>query len=330
MTRPMSLLQHALTVMVLLGATFTTQADDSIAHIRQLQQDLRHDKFVIRLRAVATLSNIALDGFKVAELSGLAWDQDEKLLYALSDNGYVLNMRPVFSGRTLQDIRLASGHRLLDENGKPLKYKQADSEGLAIEHGNNGRRGDTRLIVSFERIPRLVRYQPDGTFASLIPLPPELEDVARYRGENKALEAVTSHPAFGILTGPEVPLRDAESGSLNIYSLRGDHWSFPAHDKTNGTLVDMVTLKDGKIIALERVYDGLLSGIQTTLHRIILDGKHIQADRIHTFTPEEGLFNDNFEGITHLGENYFMMVSDDNNHPLKRTLLVYFEINEDE
>jgi len=153
--------------------------------------------------------------------------------------------------------------------------------------------------------------------------------VTRYRGENKALEAVTSHPAFGILTGTETPLRDTESGTLNIYSLRGDHWSFPAHDKDNGALVDMATLPDGKMIALERVYAGLFSGIQTTLHRIILNGKDIQADRIHTFTPEEGLFNDNFEGITHLDENYFMMISDDNNHPLKRTLLVYFEITED-
>ena len=330
MSLPVPKLLHTLTTLVLLCAAFIAQADNSIAHIRQLQRDLRQDKFIIKLHAVATLSNISLNGLKVSELSGLAWDQDEKLLYALSDNGYVLNMHPVFSNHTLQDIRLESGQRLLDENGKPLKYKQADSEGLAIENGNNGRRGDTRLIVSFERIPRLVRYKPDGTLASHIILPPELKDTTRYRGENKALEAVAIHPVFGVLTGPELPLKDTESGTLNIYSLRGDHWSFPAHDKTNGALVDMFTMKDGKIIVLERVYDGLISGIQTTLHRVILDEKHIQADRIHTFTPEEGLFNDDFEGITHLDENFFMMVSDDNNHPLKRTLLVYFEINETE
>ena len=330
MTQPLSRFHHALTVLVLLCAAFTTLADDSIADIRQLQQDLLHDKFVIRLHATATLSNITLNGLKIAELSGLAWDQDENLLYALSDNGHILHMRPVFSGHVLQDIRLEAGYRLLDENGKPLKYKQADSEGLAIENDTNGKHGDTRLIVSFERVPRLICYKTDGTFAAPVTLPPGLADVARYRSENKALEAVTVHPAFGILTGTEAPLRDAESGTLNIYSLHGDHWSFPAHNKTNGALVDMVTLPDGKIIALERVYEGLFSGIQTTLHRIILDGKHIQADWIHTFTPEEGLFNDNFEGITHLGENYFMMVSDDNNHPLKRTMLVYFEINADE
>lgn len=330
MTQSLSRFQHVLTIVVLLCATFTIRADAPIAHIRQLQQDLRHDKFVITLHAMATLSNITLDGLKVSELSGLAWDQDEKLLYALSDNGYILNMQPVFSGHKLQDIRLVSGHRLRDENGKPLKYKQADSEGLAIEHGNNGRRGDTRLIVSFERIPRLVRYKPDGTFASRLTLPAGLEDMARYRGENKALEAVTSHPDFGILTGTEAPLRDVASGTLNLYSLRGDHWSFPAHDKDNGALVDMVALPDGKMIVLERAYDGLLSGIQTTLHRLNFNGKQIQADRIYSFTPEEELFNDNFEGITHLDENYFMMISDDNNHPLKRTLLVYFEITEDQ
>jgi len=329
MTQPLSRFHHALTAFVLLCAAFIAQADDSIAHIQQLRQDLRHEKFTLRLLAVATLSNISLNGLKVSELSGLAWDQDEKLLYALSDNGYILDLQPVFSGHTLQDIRLHSGHRLLDENGKPLKYRQADSEGLAIEHGNNGQHGDTRFIVSFERIPRLIRYKPDGTFESAVTLPPGLEDVARYRGDNKELEAVTIHPAFGILTGPELPLRDTESGTLNIYSLHSDHWAFPAHDQTNGALVDMTALNDGRIIALERAYGGLLSGIQTTLHRIIFNGKQMQADQIHTFTPEEGLFDDNFEGITHLDENYFMMVSDDNNHPLKRTLLVYFEIIED-
>ena len=304
------------------------QAGDSIAHIQQLQQHLRHGKFELTLLAVATLSNISVHGLKVSELSGLAWDRDEGVLYALSDNGYVLELQPVFAGHTLRDILAHTGHRLLDENGKPLKYKQADSEGLAIENGANGKRGDTRLIVSFERVPRLARYKPDGTFMSYITLSAGLDDVTSYRSENKSLEAVTIHKTLGIVVGTETPLKESEPGTLNIYSLHGAHWSFPAHDKTSGALVDMTTLNDGKIIALERVYEGLFSGIQITLHRVILKDKEILADEIYTFTPGEGLFNDNFEGITCLDEKHFMMISDDNNHPLKRTLLVYFEINE--
>ena len=319
---------HLLAGVFLWCVTITTHAGDSIAHIQQLQQNLLQGKFEIRLLAVATLSNISMNGLKVSELSGLAWDKDEGLLYALSDNGYILDMQPVFSGHTLRDILLSTGHRLLDEKGKPLKYREADSEGLAIEHGSNGRRGDTRLVVSFEREPRLARYKTDGTFVSHIPLPAGLDDVTRYRSENKSLEAVTIHNTQSIIVGTEYPLRDTETGTLNIYSLKGDHWTFPAHDKTNGALVDMTTLNDGRIIALERGYGGMFAGIQTTLHRVILKDKEILAEQIHTFTPEEGLFNDNFEGITHLDENHFMMISDDNNHPLKRTLLVYFEINE--
>ena len=311
-----------------LCVTSAAPAGDSIAHIQQLHQNLQQGKFEIRLLTVATLSNISVSGLKVSELSGLAWDRDEGLLYALSDNGYVLALQPVFSGHTLQDILLQSGQRLLDANGKALKYRQADSEGLALENGNNNKRGDTRLIVSFERVPRLARYKPDGTFVSYLTLPGGLDDVTRYQSENKALESVTIHNTFGVLVGTEYPLKDTTAGTLNIYSLHGDHWSFPAHDKSNGALVDMTTLQDGRIIALERVYGGLFSGIQTTLHRVILDGKNIRADQIHTFTPEEGLFNDNFEGITLIDDNHFMMVSDDNDHPLKRTLLVYFEINE--
>jgi hypothetical protein len=52
----------------------------------------------------------------------------------------------------------------------------------------------------------------------------------------------------------------------------------------------------------------------------------VSAETIHTFLPEDGLFNENFEGITHFEDDTFMMVSDDNNHPFRRTLLVYFRI----
>lgn len=319
-----------LTLVLSICLTGITHAGDPIARVRQMQQQWREGKFEMNLLAVATLSNISVDGLKVSELSGLAWDRDEGLLYALSDNGYVLVLEPVFKERVLQDILLIGGHRLLDEKGRPLKYKLADSEGLAVEGGNNGKHGDARLIVSFERVPRLARYQPDGTLMSYITLPAVLADVTRSRSENNSLESVAIHNNLGILVGTEYPLKDGEPGTLNIYSLQGEHWSFPAHDHADGALVDMTTLDDGRIIALERSYSGLLSGLHTTLHRIKLNGKTIVADRIHSFTPEEGLFNDNFEGLTHLSENRFMMISDDNNHPLKRTLLVYFEINERE
>jgi len=326
-TIPMHLL---LTIVLSFCLAHTTAAGESIAQVRQMQQQIEQGKFDVTLLAVATLSNISVDGFKVSELSGLAWDKDEGLLLALSDNGYVLDLKPVFKGRTLQDILLNAGHRLLDEKGRSLKYKFSDSEGLAIENGSNGKHGDSRLLVSFERIPRLARYQPDGTFISYLTLPAGLDDVKYYYSENKSLESVSIHNTYGIIVGTEFPLAGGEPGTLNIYSLPGQHWSFPAHDKTDGALVDMTILADGRIIALERTYSGLLSGMHTTLHRIILHGTQVQADQIHTFTPEEGLFNDNFEGITHIDGNHFMMVSDVNNHPLKRTLLVYFEINERE
>ncbi|MGH8120673.1 MAG: esterase-like activity of phytase family protein, partial [Gammaproteobacteria bacterium] len=278
--------------------------------------------------AVATLSNISVDGLKVSELSGLSWDQDEGLLYALSDNGYILDLQPLFRKGELQDVLLIAGHRLLDDKGRPLKFKPADSEGVAVENARNGKQGDSRLVVSFERFPRLVRYKPDGTLEATVAMPGELEDVTRYRSENNGLESVTIHNTLGIIVGTEFPLDGSEPGTLNLYTTQGQHWAAPLHDKTYGALVDMTTLEDGRIIALERAYNGLLSGINTSLHRITLKGNTIVADRIYTFTPEDGLFNDNFEGLAHLDQNRFMMISDDNNHPLKRTLLVYFEIKE--
>lgn len=321
--------RHACSATVLLWLCLAsgTRAAESIAQIRNLDLQLQQGAYQITLYSVATLSNIALHGLKVAELSGLAWDQDEGRLYALSDNGYFLELQPVFQGQHLQEVLLHGGHRLLDEKGKALRYRRADSEGIAIENGANGRRGDSQLLVSFEREPRLARYRTDGTLVTYLPLPAELDDIGNYRSENKALEAVTIHETLGILVGPEFSLKDTPAGLLNIYSLDGGHWSVPTHDEDSGALVDMAAPGDGSLIALERVYDGVFSGIQSTLHRIeFQDGGIRIAEQIYTFNPEDGLFNDDFEGLAHLAGNRYLMVSDDNNHPFKRTQLVYFEI----
>ena len=44
--------------------------------------------------AVEVLDSIRIPwGFKTSELSGLAWDQDEQLLYAVSDLGHIIHFR---------------------------------------------------------------------------------------------------------------------------------------------------------------------------------------------------------------------------------------------
>src|SRR5690606_10636385 len=105
-------------------------------------------RYEFTLLAIANLSNVTIDGYKIHELSGLAWDEDEGLLYALSDNGYVLHLRPVFDNGKLVDVLFINGYSLQDKNKRPLRYKESDSEGISVKNGNNSNPGDSRLIVS--------------------------------------------------------------------------------------------------------------------------------------------------------------------------------------
>jgi len=73
----------------------------------------------------------------LVELSDLAWDEDQKLLYAISDEGYLYHFKISINDKNLDKIELVFSTQLKDKNKKPLKGRLIDSEGLAIRNGNN-------------------------------------------------------------------------------------------------------------------------------------------------------------------------------------------------
>ena len=72
------------------------------------QQASIYDKQNIILSGALTLSSQTASGEPLMEFSGIAWDQDDSILYALSDRGYFISLRPVFKQNKLK--------RLLDYN----------------------------------------------------------------------------------------------------------------------------------------------------------------------------------------------------------------------
>lgn len=301
---------------------------ESIAEIKNYDTELINQSgtYKVGILSIATLSNVTIDGFKVSELSGLAWDEDENILYALSDNGYLLHLKPVFRNGHLFDVEFLAGYHLLDNKNHPLKYKDADSEGLAIINGNNGRKSDTELLVCFERKPRLIKFKPDGVPLSNITLPDALSDIKNYRSENRSLEAVTIHKKFGIMLGPENPLSGQDDALMYIYSVNGKIWNVPLKNTNYGALVDMTTMPDDSLLLLERAYGGLFPTMEISLHKLIPDEGEGKNELIYSFPDNDGMFDENFEGITHFKNNEYFMISDDNNHPLSRILLVHFSI----
>jgi len=288
----------------------------------------------IRLHGTLVLENIENNGLQLNELSGLAWDEDDQLLYAVSDNGVLFHLRIAITENTLNRAILVSAYPLKNDNGGLLRLK--DSEGLAILKGNNGIKGDSELLISFERKPRVARFTPKGKLLGDYTLPAALQDIKNYYEPNKALEAVTIHPRLGILTAPEWPLKLGQKTSEflkgeyehSIFALTGNkQWKIPAYPALNSAVVALEALDDGSVLVLERAFVSVFQPFIISLRRVWLsDDSSNKVEQVAVFDSTKGWKVDNFEGLTHHRGKFFFMVSDDNNSSLQRTLLSYWEL----
>lgn len=283
----------------------------------------------IRFLGMLALPRLTINGLRFSQLSDLAWDDDDKILYALSDKGALFHLRPVFRDGILVDVGLLRAVALGElDGGEPLRRRRSDSEGLDILRGHNDRPNDAELIVSFERLPRIVRYRPDGRAVTEYRLPPALLDPGAYRDDNLMLEAVCIDSGLGVLTIPEAPLRNAAPGFNSIYNLSGKSWLYPVDQENR--VVGLSCLGNGDVIVLERDYGRLFWRSSVTLKRVRLSdanaGTVLEVEALATLDSRHGFQIDNFEGITRHRGNRFFIVSDDNDLFIQRTLLMYFEL----
>jgi hypothetical protein len=283
----------------------------------------------IRILGLLELPSSTVNGVRFAELSDLAWDDDDGVLYAVSDQGSLFWLKPVFTREYLTDVRLLKATQLKElRDGKGVRWKRTDAEGMDILKGRNGRKRDAELVISFEREPRILRYRTDGTAISQHTLQAPLDSVGNYAGANKALEAVCSDPDRGLLTAPELPLRSERAGYTRIFDMTGKSWYYPV--TANGGIVAMDCPGNGELLVLERDYMTAMVHTIITLKRARLagtaPGATLETRTLMRLDRDQGIHLDNFEGLTHHRGNRYFMVSDNNDVFLQRTLLLYFEI----
>jgi hypothetical protein len=269
----------------------------------------------------------------VSELSGIAWDEDQNMLYAISDEGVLYHLKLAFEKGRLLNVAVENAFLLLGKNKKPLRGKWKDSEGLSLVNGNNAKPGDSELLISFEKKPRVVRYTTKGEYIGEIRLPKKLWRKKNYRHKNKALESVTLHPQEGIITATEFPLKKHSIKHQTLYSAKGKEWHFQAASAEKSAVTGLETLPDGNILVLERAWAGIKKPVVISLSEVKLNqcdaNRECQKNTIATMSTNDGWMLDNFEGLTHFRNNQYLMVSDDNEHPLQSTVLVLFEIKPD-
>jgi len=299
------------------------------------EYDLSPDNDIEQNININLLGSIGMKSFRfnnlpVTELSGIAWDNDEKLLYAVSDEGLLYHLRLTIKNNNLENMEVIYATRLKNKSGENLKGKYSDAEGLALTGGNNDKKGDSELIISFENKPRIARYTTRGKFVKNIHLPKKLRKRKNYRHKNKGLESVTQHPIFGTLTAAELPLSENKIKFQTVYSSTGKKWNFPASGSNKSAITGLETLPNGDLLVLERSWVNAFTPITINLRQLQLNNcnnkNYCQTKTIASLSGADGWYLDNFEGLAHYNKNQYLMMSDDNNNSVQNTVLVLFEI----
>jgi hypothetical protein len=274
------------------------------------------------------ITNQKVDKLPITELSGLAWDAQQKLLYAVSDSGYLYHLDITIKHGKLLKAKVLRAYRLRDKKGIPFKNNYRDSEGLTLKRNSKGM--VTELIISFERKFRIARFNLQGRLLGNIKLPKILRKKKHYKSKNKGLESVTLHPKYGVITAAEQPLKISPKNYQTLYASNGKVWHFKLSAHRNSSVTGLETLPNGDVLVLERSYNGLFAAMIISLRQVKLSEcnkqQQCKVEELAVFNSIDGWRVDNFEGLTHYQGNQYLMVSDDNENPMQNTVLVLFKI----
>jgi len=279
----------------------------------------------IKILDQKSLSFDRVKGIKFAELSDVTYHTKTQTLYLLSDKGLLFSFNAHFSDKIDMLIPMRAT-KLKNKKGKRFKKWKRDSEGMTLD-------GKGRLLISFEGKAKIGWFHKNSkNYGKLIrkyTLPKELKKIKNYRSKNKSLEALAWHPKYGVLTATEWPLKRDYKKRQTIYALSGKKWHFKAEPEGKSGLVAMEVMDDGNVLVMERSYMGILNPFIVTLKKVHIDRckKGLCETKIMVkMSNHKGWELDNFEGLARVGENRYVMVSDDNENFFQRTLLIYFEV----
>lgn len=226
--------------------------------------------------AVTVLDSIRIPwDFRISELSGLAWDADEQLLYAVSDLGHIIHFKVAIKDDRIASLEPVFYGPLTLTVGQGKFY---DTEDLVATNTADGKPGNSEIAVVFEDGPAAARFTPTGTLVETIPLPAPLLDPNAYRQVNQRLESIAFTPDHGYLMAPQTPLVGQSRKHHILYATDGTTWRFKASKRKRTSTKALEQMPDGSLLVLEAVNDGGFLGA------IGLGGKEARIRRLDLAT----------------------------------------------
>ncbi len=152
-----------------------------------------------------------------------------------------------------------------------------------------------------------------------------------FHSKNKGLEALVWHPKYGLVTAGEYPLKKLPKNIQTLYSVDGKRWNFYRSKEPHSALTALEVLDNGNFLLLERSFNGIFKPKVIILRELQIDKctQNLCPTRLLArFDSSQGWAVDNFEGLTKVGKNRFLMISDNNDNFYQKTLLIYFQVTQ--
>jgi len=261
-----------------------------------------------------------IDGIKFNEISDLAYNIKSHKLYMVSDEGRIFEFQAKFNNK-ISSLTPLKGVKITKKNGKKFRNYRRDSEGATLDY-----RG--RLIISFEGRPKIGRFNSDGRMITKYRVPKDISKIRYLRGKNKGIEALAYHYKYGFLMATEYPIKKNPKSIQTIYSSKGKKWHFKASKYRHSAITAIEVMSDGNVLVLERAFNGLFNPFIVTLKKVYIKNckNHLcKSEILATLDSSKGWDIDNFEGLCRVGENRYIMISDDGDNFYQDTLLIYFK-----
>ncbi len=273
--------------------------------------------FTTETPTAVVLDRIALPerssvGSKIRELSGLGWDSDEKLLYAVGDNGYLYHFKIDIVADRFLKVEPVYSSAIADSAQGILSWELTNAEGLDVRNGANGVTEDAELIIAFEDGPSIGRFTPKGQFIAEIKLPEILADASVYLTANKRLESVSEMAPYGVLTAPEAHLTDETDNFHSVFAMDGHRWRFPALQNDQDSVKAIDRLPENRLLILIRTRDPSTNEPQSHLRIVDLAhcGGNIVCPVTEVAVSDSKLIAGDFEGMTSIGNGLYLLVTD--------------------
>ena len=254
----------------------------------------------------------SVSGKNIKELSGLGWDEDDKLLYAVSDNGFLHHFKITIAGDKLSKVEPVFSVKIVDAATGFFGWGMTNAEGLHVRNGSNGKAGDAELVIAFEDGPTIGLFTAQGKDIAEIKLPELLSNPDSYRNSNKRLESVTELEPYGILTAPEAHLENDAKDVHSIFAMDGRKWSFQALQAKQDSVKALDALPDGRILVLVRTRDP--STDQPQAHLLLVDlskcGEDVVCPVVEVAVSDAKLLANDFEGMTRVSDGLYLIVTD--------------------